>query len=166
MGMRVLLRTYNSSIKPARSKPVVEPRAPMAGEGAKWTAPLLYTGSVGRAVGMVMFVVGLRVLDVEVDMAEDSELVLVKSYFELIDILEEVEGTASAVEEVMIELEDIACVREVLAEELAIELDSTGCIGELWAEELGMVGIIGVLAGGTYWVWLAGRLVEEDGVMV
>lgn len=130
---------------------------------------------------MVMLVVGLRVLDVEVDMAEDSELVVL-SYLELMDMLEEVDGTASAVEDAMLELDDIDCIGEVMAEELAIELGCMDCTGEVLAkelaldiggftgmvgaEELGMVGITGVLAGGTYCVWLAGRVVEEDGVMV
>lgn len=36
-----MLIIYNSSMKPARSTPAVEPRAPRAGEGAKVTAPLL-----------------------------------------------------------------------------------------------------------------------------
>lgn len=123
----------------------------------------------------------MRVLDVEVDMAEDSELVVL-SYLELMDMLEEVDGTASAVEDAMLELDDIDCIGEVMAEELAIELGCMDCTGEVLAkelaldiggftgmvgaEELGMVGITGVLTGGTYCVWLAGRLVEEDGLMV
>lgn len=103
--VHVLLRLYSSSMQPARSIPAVEPRAPMTGKGAKVTAPLLMTGSVGQAEGIVLLLVGFEVLEAEVDLAEDWRL-LELSYLE-------VDNTASAAEEVVFELDDIGGTRDV-----------------------------------------------------